>query len=201
MEVPTPDVPSTKLTAPRLGLHDPGVWLHWLDEAFAGTPARLWHSRAVWHRVAAARRHELQWLHPERYATLELAALLHDVGRAVDPYNLEPHGFAGARFLDGLGLHEVAAIVAHHSGARYEARDRQMTHLDVWQPDAELVAIVTYIDRTTSPRGESVSLDVRRAELAERYGAASPNVRWFDDSLDEARLGARLCSGLRRFVA
>jgi HD superfamily phosphodiesterase len=52
---------------------------------------------------------------------LELAALLHDVGKALDPDDTEPHGFVGAKLLDSLGLHDVAPLVAHHSGARLEA--------------------------------------------------------------------------------
>lgn len=181
-----------RLAPPRLAVREAVTWLHWLDEAFAATPARLWHSRAVWHRVAAARRHELRWLAANRFQALELAALLHDVGRALDPLNTEPHGFVGARFLDELGLHDVAPLVAHHSGARLEAADRGMLHLDVWSPDADLVALLTYVDRTTSPKGASVTLDERRRELAARYGADAAQVRWFDGSLKVALAGARL---------
>lgn len=124
--------------------------------------------------------------------TLELAALLHDVGRALDPDNTEPHGFVGARFLDAIGLHDVAPLVAHHSAAQIEAADRGMSHLDVWQSDGELLAILTYLDRTTSASGEPVTFDERRASTAERYGATSAQIRWFDESLPVARHGATL---------
>ena len=124
--------------------------------------------------------------------TLELAALLHDVGRALDPDNTEPHGFVGARFLDAIGLHDVAPLVAHHSAAQLEAAERGMSHLDVWQSDGELLAILTYFDRTTSPNGEPVTFDERRASTAERYGLDSAQVRWFDESLPVARHGATL---------
>jgi putative nucleotidyltransferase with HDIG domain len=166
--------------------------LHWLDEAFRATPVRTWHSRSVWHRAAAARRHELSWLSSDRMETLELAALLHDIGRALDPENTEPHGFVGARFLDAIGLHDVAPLVAHHSGAQHEAAERHMSHLDVWQSDAELLALLTYFDRTTSVSGESVTFHERRASTAQRYGVDSPQLRWFDESMPIARHGISL---------
>jgi hypothetical protein len=124
--------------------------------------------------------------------TLALAALLHDVGRALDPDDTEPHGFVGARFLDELGLHDVAPLVAHHSAAQYEAADRGMSHLDVWQADSELLAILTYFDRTTSPTGESCTFDERRIATEQRYGIDSLQVRWFELSLPIARHGASL---------
>jgi predicted HD phosphohydrolase len=183
-----------RLAPPRLGLRDAGTWLHWLDEAFASRPSRLWHSRAVWHRIAHARRHELRWLDGERFGVLELAALLHDVGRAIDPDDREPHALVGARFLDAIGLHDVAPIVAHHSGGAAEAADRGHTYSGGWpaDPDPDLVALVTYVDRTTSPRGDSVTLEERRAELAARYGADAPQLRWYDQSLVDAHRGAQL---------
>lgn len=190
-----------RLVAPRTGLRDAGTWLHWLDEAFAATPARMWHSRAVWHRVASGRRLEFRWLDDERFATLELAALLHDIGRAIDPENLEPHGFVGARFLDAAGLPDVAPLVAHHSGAREEARDRGVDHLDVWQSDPVLVEVLTYIDRTTGPRGEWITLDERRADLVVRYGVDSAAVHWFDETLHVAQAGALHCTPRRALTA
>ena len=182
--------PTLRLAAPRVGLRDAGTWLHWLDEAFAATPSRTWHSRAVWHRIASARRHELRHLADERFAALELAALLHDLGRALDPSNTAPHGFVGAQYLDEVGLDDVAPLVAHHSGAREEARDRGLSHLDVWRSDDDLLALLTYIDRTTAPNGEPVTLDERRAELVVRYGADAAPVRWFDETLPVALAGA-----------
>jgi hypothetical protein len=185
-----------------LGLSDPGTWLHWLDEAFATAPARLWHSRAVWNRVAHAKRHELRWLPDDQFATLELAALLHDVGRALDPTNSEPHGFVGATFADRIGLVDVAPLIAHHSGSRAEAADRGFAANDVWTSDDDLRALLTYVDRTTGPRGDSVTIDERRAELVARHGVDAPQLRWFESSLDDALRGAQLFgSTLRQLTA
>jgi hypothetical protein len=188
-----------QLSPPRTGIRDAAAWLYWLDEAFRATPNHTWHSRAAWHRVAQARRHELSWLDHDRLATLELAALLHDVGRALDPEDTEPHGFVGAEFLDAIGLVDVAPLVAHHSGARFEAADRGMSHLDHWYSDPELLAIVTHIDRTTGPTGESVTLHQRRAAAVARFGADAPQLRWFDLSTPDALLGERLFA-VRRTV-
>jgi len=190
-----------RLVAPRTGLRDAATWLHWLDEAFAATPSRTWHSRAVWHRIASARRHELRDLGSERFAALELAALLHDLGRAIDPGNTEPHGFVGARFLDDIGLDDVAPLVAHHSGAREEARDRGVGHLDVWTSDPELLALLTYVDRTTAPNGDPVTIDERRTELVGRYGDTGAPVRWFDETLPVALAGASRFSQRASLIA
>ncbi|MFZ4719190.1 MAG: HD domain-containing protein [Ilumatobacteraceae bacterium] len=181
-----------RLAAPRVGLWDPATWLHWLDEAFGESRGRLWHSRAVWHRVAQARRHELRWMHADDLSTLELAALLHDIGRAIDPADGEPHGFVGARYLDEIGLHDVAPLVAHHSGARAEAAHRGMAHLDRWTSNDDLRAILTYVDRTTGPRGEAMTIAERRDELVRRFGGDAPQLQWFDASLDDAMRGAAL---------
>jgi len=176
---------------------DLSCWLAFVQEAFAAVPGRGWHSRVVWQRVAGWRGRELAHLHPEAVATLELAAVLHDIGRAIDPLDLEPHGLVGAQFLDDLGLHDVAPLVAHHSGARAEAEARGMQHLDRWAPaDPELQALLDYADRTVNSRGQMVTLNERRLDLVQRYGAQSPKVERFDTLLPgalrtEAVLAAR----------
>jgi hypothetical protein len=156
-------------------------WFAWVDEAFEHDRNRALHLRGVWHRIASTRRLELAHLDIGRLLTLELAALLHDIGRAIDLADSEPHAFVGARYLDGLGMHDVASLVAHHSGAKLEALDRDMIDLDLWpEVDRELLALLNYADRTVSSDGESVSLSQRRADIVERRGADSPSVRRFD---------------------
>jgi HD superfamily phosphodiesterase len=171
---------------------DAQSWLAWIDAAFAHDRNRALHLRGVWHRIASARRLELAHLETHRLLTLELAALVHDVGRAIDPADSEPHAFAGARFLDSLGLHDVASLVAHHSGAKLEALDRDMTDLDVWPDvDRELLLLLNYADRTISSQGESVGLLQRRADIVQRRGADSPHVRRFDALLPDLLLTER----------
>ena len=166
---------------------DLSCWLAFVQEAFATIHGRGWHSRVVWQRVAGWRGRELAHLRPQALATLELAAVLHDIGRAIDPLDVEPHGLVGAQFLDDLGLHDVAPLVAHHSGALLEAEARGMRHLDRWAPaDPELHALLDYADRTVNGRGQMVSLDGRRLELVERFGAQSLKVERFDALLPAA---------------
>lgn len=179
-------------------------WGAWLERAFAATPARFWHSRAVWHRAAQATRRELRHWAPHDRDALVLAALLHDVGRALDPRNTAPHGFVGAAWLDELGLHDVARLVAHHSGARHEAELRDMAHLDVWPlasftpTERDGLAVLTYLDRTTNPAGIEVTVDERRSDLVRRSGGSSPAVACFDASLAEVRRGRDLLAVGRR---
>jgi hypothetical protein len=144
--------------------------------------------RAVYQRAVDLRGLDLAWIEPVLSSRLELAALLHDVGRALDPDNTEPHGFVGASFLDALGLSDIAPLVAHHSGARLEAAQRGMADRDRWicaEPD--LLAVLTFLDRTTSAYGERVSLARRRHDSVARYGTESLQVRLFDASLSEVR--------------
>jgi hypothetical protein len=125
-----------------------------------------------------ARDLDLAWLDAERRQRLELAALLHDVGRSIDPEDTEPHGFVGARFLDDLGLVDVAPLVAHHSGARLEAVARGMAGRDRWTVDEpDLLALLTFLDRTTSATGQPVSVTKRRDDLVARFGTGSLPVR------------------------
>jgi hypothetical protein len=186
MRLVTPPVSSLPPAPGEPYRSDPQSWLAWVDAAFLHDRDRARHLRGVWHRIASARRLELSHLEERRMLTLELAALVHDIGRAIDRDDTEPHAFVGARYLDSLGLHDVASLVAHHSGAKLEAVDRDMIHLDLWPDvDRELLALLDYADRTVNGQGESVSLSQRRADIVARRGAESPNVRRFDVMLPE----------------
>ena len=189
---------TTRFEVPTLSgpARQPASWLAWLAEVFSATPNRFHHLNAVWQRAVEVRGADLPWIDATMADRLELAALLHDVGRALDPDNTEPHGFVGARLLDALGLDDVAPLVAHHSGTRLEAVARGMADRDRWvtrEPD--LLAILTFLDRTTAPTGGRVSLAERRADMVARYGTASLQVRLFDATLPEVRRAQRLLGG------
>ena len=104
---------------------DPRSWIDWLREA--STALRFAHVHTVWQRATEVRAAGHEWLDDPRADRLVLAALLHDIGRVLDPADTEPHGFVGGRYLDELGLGDVAPLVAHHSGARFEAAARGIT--------------------------------------------------------------------------
>ncbi len=179
-----------ELTGP---LRKPSSWLKWLAEAFDSTPNRFCHVHTVWRRAVMLRALGMGWLEPAMSDRLELAALLHDVGKALDPDDTEPHGFAGARLLDSLGLDDVAPLVAYHSGARIEAEIRNMSDRDQWNLDEpDLLAVLTFLDRTTSASGELVSLAKRRSGIATRHGDRSMQVRIFDATLPEVQHAQQL---------
>ena len=171
------------------------AWARWLLEAWSTSPDRLRHSLTLWWRAIAAVKDQLSWLSTARAEPLVLAALLHDIGRLVAPDADEPHGFAGAAWLDSLGLHEVAPLVAHHSGGSFAARLQGLGHLDRWQPDGDLLGVLTYLDRTTSATGDVVSVRERRGRIVERYGPASTHLVAFDLATPQAARGRRLLFG------
>ena len=178
-------------------IREPTSWLTWLAKAFQAKPQRFRHLHTVWRRAVALRDLDLPWLEPAMADRLELAALLHDVGRALDSDDTEPHGFVGARFLDELGLDNVAPLVAHHSGAHFEAAARGMSDRDRWiTTEPDLLAILTYLDRTTSETGEHVSLAERRHDIATRHGEGSLQLRIFEATMPEVRRAQKLLSAL-----
>lgn len=183
-------------------MREPTSWLTWLTEVFAATPHRFRHMQTVWERAVALRSLDLPWLKPAMSDRLELAALLHDVGRALDPDDSEPHGFVGARLLDSLGLDDIAPLVAHHSGARLEAAARGMADRDRWtvgEPD--LLAVLTFLDRTTGSSGGTVSLAQRRSDLATRRGEGSFQLRIFDATMSDVRRAQQLLGAQARSIA
>jgi len=177
-------------------VRDPHAWLAWLAAAFEHSPMRFEHSKAVWIRMRAVVATTDKALSADQARTLELAALLHDVGRAIDPDNRRPHAFTAADLLDAVGLGDVATIVAHHSGAEHEAELRGLQHLDRWREfDSDLVAMLTYLDRTTGADGATITVAERRAGLVARYGIGSTPVLVLDSTLPTVARGRVLCEG------
>lgn len=101
------------------------------------------------------------------------AAWLHDIGYAPPLVGTRFHPIDGARFLakSGCGV-EIVGLVAFHSGARVEARMRGLLDAllaEFAEPDPEALALLTYCDMTTSPKGQVMTVDERLAEIMERY--------------------------------
>jgi len=101
------------------------------------------------------------------------AAWLHDIGYAPELAVTGFHPADGARFLRA-GHHDeaLALLVAHHSGARYEARLRGVSNFEDEFPclDSDLDRALTYCDLTTGPTGQRVRLHDRITEIQQRYG-------------------------------
>jgi HD superfamily phosphodiesterase len=114
------------------------------------------------------------------------AAYLHDVGYAPE---LVVHGFHpldGALWLRQQGLERLAGLVAHHTGARFEAPAYGLAdRLASFQDEASAVSdALAYSDLTTGPTGERVTVADRLGEIERRYGRASPVVRALETASD-----------------
>lgn len=122
------------------------------------------------------------------------AAMLHDIGYAPELAVTGFHPLDGARFVRQEGHEQVARLVAHHSGARHEARLRGIQDFEDEFPflDCELDRALTYCDLTTGPDGARVSLQERVSEITSRYGsdhtvsrAMNASVAEFERALSE----------------
>lgn len=100
------------------------------------------------------------------------AAYLHDIGYAPELTATGFHPLDGARFVRDQGCPDLASLVAHHTGARNEARLRGIdSFLDEFPfEDSLLHRALTYCDLTTAPDGSMTNVDGRVAEIIERYG-------------------------------
>lgn len=129
---------------------------------------RLTHIRSV-----AARAEEIgAALVGKDAETLVIAALLHDIGYAPDLAITGFHPLDGARFVRDQGHVEIASLVAHHTGARREARLRGLTDFEDEFPfrGSLLQRALTYCDLTTGPGGQRTNAADRVAEIVSRYG-------------------------------
>ena len=104
------------------------------------------------------------------------AAWLHDIGYSPTITSTGFHPLDGARFLRHLGWPDaVCALVAYHTCARVEGAHRglaaQMTAEFVDTASIERDALWT-ADATIGPDGESLTLEQRVNEVAQRYGPA-----------------------------
>lgn len=100
---------------------------------------------------------------------VRVAGWLHDVGYAPSLVATGFHPVDGARFLRAQGARElVVSLVAHHSGAVFEAEQRGLAGelAEFAAPPQELLDVVTYADLTTSPDGAAVTVDQRLSEIA-----------------------------------
>ena len=142
-----------------------------------GEESKRWrHSRAVAQRAA-----NLSATVPtEDRQLLVAAAWLHDIGYADQAKDTGFHPVDGARFLVSTGWDpRLAALVAHHSGARFVAAVRGLEHALAPFPfeDTPVADALTYADQTVGPDGQSMQLDDRIADVLRRHGPDSPNAR------------------------
>ena len=137
-----------------------------------GDPDRWLHVQAV-----AARADELRPAVPAAEGSLLVtAAWLHDIGYSPALRETGFHPLDGARFLARAGHRREAALVAHHSGARFVAEVQGLVGELAAFPFVEdpLTDALTYADQTVGPRGERLSVADRLAEALRRNGPDGP---------------------------
>ncbi|MET8151802.1 HD domain-containing protein [Actinoplanes sp. NPDC049668] len=133
-------------------------------------PRRWSHSQGVGRKAEA-----VAHLVGEDGPALVSAAWLHDVGYAPDLVVTGMHQLDGARYLRDVAHADdlVCRLVAHHSCAFIEARNRGLSDqlANEFPPVEGLVFdAITYADMTTSPVGEPTDVEQRLAEILARYG-------------------------------
>lgn len=127
---------------------------------------------------------------------LVCAAWLHDVGYAPELVVTGFHPLDGARHLrDVAGADDrLCRLVAHHSYALIEAERRGLAdELAGEFPEVGgfVADALTYCDMTTSPDGDPVSIDVRVAEILNRYGDGDPVAESIREARPEIERSAR----------
>jgi hypothetical protein len=126
--------------------------------------------------VARAARRVATVLPAEERDLLVAAAFLHDVGYAPSLNRLGFHAIDGARFLRAQGKERLARLVAHHSGARFEAEERGLVQELAAFPDQDgpVMDALTFADMTTGPVGQPMTLEERIGEIQRRYSPDDP---------------------------
>ncbi|WP_406272485.1 HD domain-containing protein [Nocardia sp. NBC_00881] len=124
-----------------------------------------------WQHVQGVARHAKQAVDVVDDADLLLvAAWLHDIGYAPSIRRTGFHPVDGAEFLRQQGAPtRLCALVANHSCARVEARNRDI-EIDWSDEQTALRDALWWADMTTTPTGETTDVRSRVAEVRERYG-------------------------------
>ncbi|MGI5416053.1 HD domain-containing protein [Actinomadura luteofluorescens] len=105
---------------------------------------------------------------------LEAAAWLHDIGYAPDLVNTGFHPLDGARYLRDIHHAEglLCQLVAHHSCAQVEARERGLANALTSEFGLEAPPMsdpLIYCDMTTGPDGQYLTVETRIREILSRY--------------------------------
>lgn len=141
------------------------------EEALATALPRRWkHVQAVGENASRVAR----VLSAPDAEALVAAAWLHDVGYAPGIADTGLHALDGGRWLRDRGIDiRIAALVAHHSCALFEAEERGLAEVlraEFDQEHSPTADALWYSDMTTGPGGETVEVRARLAEVSERYG-------------------------------
>jgi hypothetical protein len=128
-------------------------------------------------QVVASKAHRLaRVLSGDDGEALVAAAFLHDIGYAPSLNRLGFHAVDGAYYLRANGQERLARLVAHHSGARFEAEERGLVEELAAFPveDGPVLDALTFVDMTTGPVGQPMTLEERIGEIQHRYPPEDP---------------------------
>ncbi len=108
---------------------------------------------------------------------LVAAAYLHDVGYARALRDTGLHQLDGARWLRAQGVdRRVCNLVAHHSGARFQAEERgllaNLAEFDL--TSGPVMDALTFADMTTGSDGVYVTFEKRLDDILTRYSPDDP---------------------------
>jgi len=142
----------------------------------ADLPDRWEHTKAV----AAQAEAVSGTVEPADREVLVAAAWLHDIGYGVQARDTGLHSLDGARLAERWEWPpRVAALIAHHSGARYVVGGLGFTEALRAYPDegSAVTDALLYADQTTGPRGELWPAAARIAASVRRHGPGSANAK------------------------
>lgn len=133
-------------------------------------PRRWVHVQAV----AAKAERAARILGPLDAEIVVAAAWLHDIGYAPGIAKTGLHGLDGGRWLLANGWPvRVAALVAHHSCAQFEADERGLGEAlssEFVQEQSPTADVLWFADMTTGPDGQDLDVLDRLGEIRQRYG-------------------------------
>ena len=139
-------------------------------------PERWLHTQGVGRRAA-----ELAVTVKKKDRVVLIAtAWLHDIGYSPLIQDTGFHPLDGGLHLRAEGWDErIAALVAHHSGARFVPTSRGLGPLmaEFEFEDNEVSDALTYADQTVGPYGKRMKVQDRIADAAKRHGPDSPNAQ------------------------
>ncbi|WP_344166612.1 HD domain-containing protein [Pilimelia columellifera] len=157
-------------------------------------PRRWRHVQAVGHKAEEIGR----ILPAEDRGVLACAAWLHDVGYAPSLVDTGLHALDGARWLARSGhAPRVAALVAHHSCASFEAAERGLSEAlaEFRNEQSPTTDALWFADMTTGPDGQTLNAADRLAEIRRRYGPDDVVTRFW------AKAEPTLLAAIRRVEA
>ena len=166
---------------------DPG----WAEEIARGLLERTLPRRWAHVQGVAATARSLSSVLGDDADLIVSAAWLHDVGYAPTVASTGLHALDGARYLrDQRNAGNLLCnLVAHHSGATFEAAERGLGQdlAEFPMPTSDLLDALTYCDMTTGPDGKRISVHQRLTEIQARYRPDDPVSRALIKSAPQIR--------------